>query len=131
MIIVAFIFSIGVNLGKVVVQHSSPTFFSIFYSFILSICLFLILSLKTKGVLSKTVSRPVLFICIGTAMAIMMITHMKAISLVEVSYVISVKRLSLLFGVIYGAMFFKETNTKDRFLGSAIMILGIVLITVF
>jgi drug/metabolite transporter (DMT)-like permease len=61
-------------------------------------------------------------------MAIMMITHMKAINLVEVSYMISVKRLSLLIGVIYGAVFFKETNIKERFLGSAIMLSGVILI---
>ncbi len=64
-------------------------------------------------------------------MAIMMITHLKAISLVEVSYMVSVKRLSLLFGVIFGAMFFMETNIKERFLGATIMVSGIVLISVF
>jgi uncharacterized membrane protein len=61
-------------------------------------------------------------------MAIMIVTHLKAISLVEVSYMISVKRLSLIIGVIYGAVFFKETNIKERLLGSAIMVTGVVLI---
>ncbi len=128
MIIVAFIFSITSTCGKVAVQHSSPIFFSVFYSILLSAFLFLIVSFKTKRVLSKIVSQPLLFLFIGISMAVMMITHVKAVSLVEVSYMISVKRLSLLIGVIYGALFFKETNIKERFLGSAIMILGVVLI---
>lgn len=128
MIIVAFIFSVTSSFGKIAVQHSSPIFFSIFYSILLSVFLFLIVSFKTRHILSKIVSQPLLFLFIGISMAIMMITHLKAVSLVEVSYMISVKRLSLLIGVIYGAVFFKETNIKERFLGSAIMILGIILI---
>jgi drug/metabolite transporter (DMT)-like permease len=128
MIIVAFIFSITATFGKMAVQHSSPIFFSVFYSILLSAFLFLIVSFKTKRVLSKIVSQPLLFFFIGISMAIMMITHMKAINLVEVSYMISVKRLSLLIGVIYGAVFFKETNIKERFLGSAVMLSGVILI---
>jgi drug/metabolite transporter (DMT)-like permease len=128
MIIVAFIFSITANFGKVAVQHSSPIFFSVFYSILLSAFLFLIVSFKTKRVLTKIVSQPLLFLFIGIAMAIMIITHLKAISLVEVSYMISVKRLSLLIGVIYGAVFFKETNIKERLLGSSVMVMGVVLI---
>jgi drug/metabolite transporter (DMT)-like permease len=128
MIIVAFIFSITANFGKIAVQHSSPIFFSVFYSILLSAFLFLIVSFKTKRVLSKIVSQPLLFLFIGIAMAIMIITHLKAISLVEVSYMISVKRLSLIIGVIYGAVFFKETNIKERLLGSAVMVMGVVLI---
>ena len=61
----------------------------------------------------------------------MVITHVKAINLVEVSYMISVKRLSILFGVIYGVVFFKETNIKERFLGATVMVSGIIMITVF
>jgi drug/metabolite transporter (DMT)-like permease len=131
MIVVAFIFSITSTLGKMAVQHSNPIFFSVFYSILLSALLFLIVSFKTKRVLSKIVSQPLLFLFIGISMAIMMITHLKAISLVEVSYMISVKRLSLLIGVIYGAVFFKETNIKERFLGSVIMIMGVILIIVY
>ena len=131
MIIVAFIFSITAILGKIAVQHSSPIFFSVSYSFLISFFLFLILSFKTKQVLTKVISQPILFLSIGALMAIMMITHQKAINLIDVSYMISVKRLSLLFGVVYGAVFFKETNIKERILGSAIMVLGVILISVF
>jgi uncharacterized membrane protein len=60
----------------------------------------------------------------------MIITRLKAISLIEVSYMVSVKRLSILFGVIYGVMF-KETNIKERLLGATVMVLGIIMITVF
>jgi drug/metabolite transporter (DMT)-like permease len=131
MIIVAFIFSIGACLGKIAVQHSSPAFFSVIYIFLLSLFLFIIISFKSKHFLSKSISRPVPFILIGMLIAIMIITHLKAISLIEVSYMVSVKRLSILFGVLYGVMFFKETNIKERFLGATVMVSGIIVIAAF
>jgi uncharacterized membrane protein len=131
MIIVAFTFSIGVCFGKIAIQHSDPIFFSIVYSFLLSFFLFLVISFRTKQFFSKAISRPVPFLLIGILITIMVITHVKAINLVEVSYMISVKRLSILFGVIYGVIFFKETNIKERFLGATVMVLGIIMITVF
>ncbi|MHC4269486.1 MAG: EamA family transporter [Planctomycetota bacterium] len=131
MIIVAFTFSLGACLGKIAVQHSEPIFFSVTYSLLLSLVLFIIISFKTKHFFSKAIARPVLFLLIGILMALMMITHLKAVSLVEVSYMISVKRLSILFGVIYGVVFFKETNIKERFLGASVMVSGIILISVF
>ncbi len=131
MIIVAFIFSIGACLGKIAVQHSSPAFFSVIYIFLLSLFLFIIIIFKSKHFLSKSISRPVPFILIGMLIAIMISTHLKAISLIEVSYMVSVKRLSILFGVIYGVMFFKETNIKERFLGATVMISGIIMISIF
>ena len=131
MIVVAFVFSLGACLGKIAVQHSDPIFFSVTYSLLLSLILFLIVSFKTKHVFSKAIARPVPFLVIGMCMATMMVTHLKAVSLIEVSYMISVKRLSILFGVIYGVILFKETNIKERFLGAFVMVSGIILISVF
>ncbi|MBS1258273.1 MAG: hypothetical protein MAG551_01329 [Candidatus Scalindua arabica] len=130
MIVVAFIFSVGACLGKIAVQHSSPEFFSVIYIFLLSLVLFIIISLKSKHFLSKSISRPIPFIFIGLLIAIMIVTHLKAISLIEVSYMVSVKRLSILFGVLYGITLFKETNIKERFLGASVMVSGIILISV-
>jgi uncharacterized membrane protein len=131
MIVVAFVFSIGVCFGKIAVQHSNPAFFSVIYIFLLSLFLFIVVSFKSKHFLSKSISRPVPFVFIGMLIAIMIITHLKAISLIEVSYMVSVKRLSILFGVLYGVMFFKETNIKERFLGATVMVSGIITISVF
>ncbi len=131
MIIVAFIFSIGACLGKIAIQHSNTVFFSVIYVFLLSLILFIVISFKSKHLLSKSISRPIPFLFLGMLIAIMIITHLKAVSLIEVSYMISVKRLSILFGVIYGVTLFKETNIKERFLGATVMVSGIIMITVF
>ena len=131
MIIVAFVFSVGACIGKIAIQHSNPLFFSVIYSFLLSFIFYLVISFRTKHFYSKAFSRPVLFLLIGILITIMIITHFKAVNLVEVAYMVSVKRLSILFGVIYGVMLFRETNIKERLLGATVMVSGIVMITVF
>jgi drug/metabolite transporter (DMT)-like permease len=131
MIIVAFVFSVGACIGKIAVQHSNPLFFSVIYSFLLSFIFYLVISFRTKHFYSKVLSRPVLFLLIGILITIMIITHLNAINLVEVAYMVSVKRLSILFGVIYGVIFFRETNIKERLLGATVMVSGIIMITVF
>ncbi|HJO56158.1 MAG TPA: hypothetical protein QF423_05745 [Candidatus Scalindua sp.] len=44
---------------------------------------------------------------------------------------VQVKRLSILFGVIYGVILFRETNIRERLLGATVMVSGIIMITVF
>lgn len=129
MIIVAFIYSITSNLGKMAIQHSSPVFFGSVYPIILGIALFPLMKYKSKASLSMIVSRPKMFALIGASIALMMLNHCIAISLTDVSYMISVKRTSLLFGIMYGALVFKEVNIKERLLGSVVMIVGVVFIT--
>ena len=48
--------------------------------------------------------------------------------MILVSYMISVKRMSLLFSVIFGKVFFREEHLKERLLGSFAMLVGVILI---
>lgn len=129
MIIVAIIYSVTSTVGKIAIQHSSPVFFGFFYPVILTIVFSIILSIK--GDIRKVTSRPVLFLGIGFFIAIMVLSHFIAISMTDVAYMISVKRTSLIFSVIYGRFLFGEKNTGERLLGSVIMVAGVILITVF
>jgi len=54
---------------------------------------------------------------------------MLAINLTLVAYVISIKRLSIIFSVIFGFLLFKEKGFKERLTGAIIMVLGVILIT--
>jgi len=129
MIIVALIYSLTSTLGKVAVLHSSPLFFGAFYPFILTIIFTVIVGYK--GHLSGVISRPRIFLGIGFFIAMMMLSHFIAISLTDVAYMISVKRLSLLFSVAYGWILFGERNVAERLIGSILMIAGVVSITLF
>ncbi len=127
MIIVALIYSLTSTLGKLAVQHSSPLFFGVFYPFVLTLVFTGIAGIKGK--LSGVISRPWIFLAIGFFTAMMMLSHFMAISLTDVAYMISVKRCSLLFSVMYGWALFREINISERLIGSALMIAGVVTIT--
>ena len=130
-ITVAFIYSISSNLGKIAVLHSSPLFFSILYTNLLSVFLLPYIMIKKRGSLSAIKKRPALFFLIGFIFAVMVLSHFSALQLADVAYMISVKRTSLIFSVIYGWLIFKEEHIKERLLGSLVMVIGVVLITLF
>jgi len=113
------------------ILHSSPLFFAAVYFPILSAILFPVLMWKNHGEVKQLFSQFTLFGLIGLVVAFAVITHLLAISIIEVPYVISVKRTSLLFGIMYGAIWFKETNIRERLIGGIIMIIGISIITLF
>lgn len=129
MIIVAFIYSITSNLGKMAILHSSSLFFASTYLPILTLSVLPVFLWKNHGRVKQGVPHITLFILIGLSMALATVTHFLAITIIEVPYVISVKRTSLLFGIMYGAFWFKETNIRERLIGSTIMIIGVVIIT--
>ena len=64
----------------------------------------------------------------GLFYSVMIASHMIAISLTKVAYMISVKRTSLIIGVVYGYFLFKEKNIRERLLGAFLMFLGFVMI---
>ncbi len=72
--------------------------------------------------------RPVAHLLVGGAMAVMVITHFLALDRVEVAYMIAVKRTSLLFGILFGALFFAERRLGQHLLGGALMVAGVGLI---
>lgn len=128
MILVAFIYSITSNLGKMAIIHSSPLFFAATYLPILAIVFLPIVMWKNHGNVKELFVSPKIFGAIGLAMAISVTAHVLAVNMMAVPYVISVKRLSLLFGIMYGAIWFKETHIRERLLGAIIMISGVILL---
>ncbi|MBN2429255.1 MAG: EamA family transporter [Deltaproteobacteria bacterium] len=131
MIIVAFLFSITSTLSKKAIAASSPLFFASIYfpALVLLLTPFAIYFGKRemKGMFKNKAFKSALLP--SFFYSIMLITHMLAISMAPVAYMISVKRLSLLIGVFYGHLFFKEKGFRERPLGTALMLLGVVLIT--
>lgn len=126
MIIVAVIYSITGTLGKVAIQHSSPVFFGSFYSIILALAMSVYLI--ARGRLGMVFSRPASYLPIGLCTAAMALSHFIAISGTQVAYMISVKRTNLIFSVLFGWLFFKESNIRERLVGTIIMAAGVFLI---
>lgn len=129
MIAVAFLYSITSSLGKVAIQHSSPAFFGAVYFPLLALVTLPYFGTTAGGKGFHTLaSQTGLFALIGFLQAVMIFTHVLAISLVEVSYMIAIKRTSLLFALVFGYLFFRETHIRERLLGAACMVAGVALI---
>ena len=124
----ALIYSITSSLGKMAITNSSPVFFGSFY-FILMTILFTPIALsKNKGKLVIIRKDILPLAVIGVTYSLMIIFHMLAMSLAKVAYMISVKRMSLLFSILYGHLLFKEEKIAERTFGGILMFIGFVLI---
>lgn len=130
MILVAFIYSITSPLGKMAIMHSSPLFFGITYIVCLTI-LFTPLAVwkgrhDIRTFLQHGYHRRL--VIPGIFYALMVVSHMTAISLTKVAYMISLKRTSVLMGVIYGYFLLREKNIQERLAGAIIMTVGFMMI---
>ncbi|MFC1833712.1 EamA family transporter [Thermodesulfobacteriota bacterium] len=83
-----------------------------------------------KGLVTVSFSRKnlALLLLAGFFLAGMHVTHFVSLSMAPVAYMISVKRLSMLFGVILGRVVFHEANIRYRLVGASIMVSGVFLI---
>lgn len=128
MLLTAFLYSFAATLGKLAILHSSPEFFGVTYFPLLLLLLLCLFPLMPQSKLGNLVKRPMPGIISGLFLAGMVFSHTLAISLVEAAYMLSVKRSNILIGVLLGAIFFKEEDIPKRFLGAAIMMIGVIFI---
>ncbi len=130
MISVAFIYSVTSTLGKMAIEHSSPLFFGITYFVAVTIVFAPIALWLGKGELKSFISEKQFkgLLLPGLFYSVMIASHMIAMSLAKVAYMISVKRTSLIIGVIYGYLLFKEKNIRERLIGAVLMFIGFVMI---
>jgi uncharacterized membrane protein len=131
MLLVALIWSLTSTLGKKGVQLSDPSFFGVLYMFSLSLPLMAIAGWRVKKNMARVnlKGRNALWLSLGgLTTALAMIAHFHAIELAPVSYMISVKRTSVVFSVLYGGVIFKERHIGLRLLGTCIMLSGVVII---
>jgi drug/metabolite transporter (DMT)-like permease len=131
MMAVAAIFAITSDLSKVAIMHSSPLFFAAFYLAAFSAVFTPVALYLTKTRLSAVKSGMPGFLMIGAALAATSIFQNFAMQLTQVSYMIAVKRTSLLFSIGYGYFLFRERNISVRFLGGAVMLAGLVVMALF
>lgn len=132
MFFVAFIFSININLGKILANHSSPYFIGSFYiiAVAISLLIYLIISRKTYAIKNLKKS-PILFLSIGIFIAISFFCHFIALTMTNVAYMVSVKRTSILFAAIFSALFLKEFYVIERLIGTTVMVAGVWFIIAF
>lgn len=128
MLIVAIIWSITSNTDKIAVNNSNPILFSLTSTF--CILLFLTFILWFKKISFRNIFKNTTILApIGLASGLSTMFQMIAISLTIVPNVITIKRTSAIFGIVWGKLFFHEEKIKERLIGTIIMIIGVILIT--
>lgn len=132
MIGVALIYSFTSTLGKQAISAASPILFAAFYFPLLALLMTPLVLWRAKGAFGGLHLRGTVTATFAPGMwyAVMLVSHMFAISMVNVAYMISVKRLSLLIGVLYGHLMFGEQGLAERLLGTLLMVSGVALILI-
>ncbi len=74
-------------------------------------------------------SRVSTLVGIGLSDALITICHMMAVNLAVAAYAIAVKRLAIIFKVLFGYFLFGERNLEERIVGATIMVIGVICIS--
>ncbi|WP_455203342.1 EamA family transporter [Kaarinaea lacus] len=128
MLATALIYSFTSAAGKAAMQYVTPQSFGPFYFILIGICVAVVTLITHPKKLPIVFAKPKYTLAVGALMAAMVITHFLALALVEVAYMISAKRTSLLFGILLGAILFKERHVAQHFIAGAFMVAGVALI---
>jgi len=128
MLATAAIFALTSTMGKGAMQYMAPEQFGPFYFGVLGLTVTLVFAVPQPALFRKLARRPWAVLTVAALMGIMAYTHFLAIAQVEVAYMIAVKRVSLLFGILYGALLFRETGLIRRLPAGALMVAGVALI---
>ena len=131
MLSVSLIWSLTSTLGKKGVQLSDPVFCGVFYMTCVSSAMLAIESwrLSRNAATVDLRGRNTIWLLLGgLATALATMAHYHAIKLAPVSYMMAVKRTSLIFSVLYGGLIFKEPHIRLRLLGASIMLSGVVVL---
>ncbi len=125
---VAAIYSLTSVMGKGALAYVAPQSMGAFYYVMIGAVTLLLFSLRDPGITRRSLRKPLAAAAVATLNGVMVISHFIALQLVEVAYMISVKRTSLLFGILLGAWLFKESGLLSRFPAGLLMVLGVYLI---
>ncbi|MBE9065185.1 EamA family transporter [Leptolyngbya cf. ectocarpi LEGE 11479] len=132
MVGVAFIWSITSNFDKIGTLNSSSLFWgtSLFATIAIGMVPFVMRRILQTGL--QTITHPLkvqakFIVLAGIFIAIGVSLQFAALTLAPVAQVIAVKRMSALISVGLGYALFGETGLRERLLGAAIMVSGVVI----
>lgn len=129
MLLVAVIFSIGGNLDKMAVQRSSALTWLVMLTAASSVWMGLVMLFKVKDVGQQIRAHWPKLLCLGAVNAVTYIIQLIAIMMTIVPYLIAIKRMSVIMTSMYGFIFLKEKGFRERFIGIALMVAGVFLIS--
>jgi|SRR3989338_897611 len=125
MLLVALIWSVSSNVDKMGLRNSSPIFWAI------SLDAFMVITLLPFAIrrLPQARGAGLSLLLVGVFAGLTVLHHMIALSMTLVAYLIAIKRTSALLSVLWGWLIFREKGMRTRLPGAALMVLGVLLIT--
>jgi uncharacterized membrane protein len=133
MCLVALLFSFTATLSKKAIMLSSPLhYMAIYWTGIvvgMAPLLFLAYRGKWQGILCDGTIRKSLLPALLFVTAVFAAAY--AMSITKVTYVTTVKRLSVLFSILLAGAVLKEESISERFAGGVFMVAGFALIVLF
>jgi drug/metabolite transporter (DMT)-like permease len=125
---VALIYSLTSVLGKGAMNYMPAASFGPFYFVLLGLFTVVLFGWRDPAAV-RVLWRPSWrHAVIAGFMALMVVTHFLALERVQVAYMISVKRTSILFGIVLGALMFAETRLLQHVAAAGVMVAGVALI---
>ncbi len=125
MLSVAFSASITANIDKMGIRKSNVIFWSIVLNAIVSLE-FLLLYFRHPEPISRRNIR--ILLLSGLIKTFSLLAFRYALMMTLAVYVISVKRISSLFTVLFGAFFLKEKNIKYKVFGALMLIIAVIIL---
>jgi drug/metabolite transporter (DMT)-like permease len=132
---VAFLWSITTNFDKLSSRYSNA-FFAPFVGLLIiaainALFVFIMRErhLPTVGNAGKLqIKDYLIFLGVGAFFAMSNVLHNAALMIGFVSYTLAIKRVGILFAIIWGWLFFKEKNLRKKLLGAAVAVAGVMMI---
>lgn len=129
MLFTAIIYAVTAVGGKAAMQWMPAEQFGAFYFAVLGAITLLFAGITRPRSLQISRHGAVPLLIVAGFMAVMVITHFMALAETEAAYMIAVKRTSLLFGMLYGAMLFGERQLGRHLIAGILMVGGVAAIS--
>ncbi len=123
-LLAAIIFGLAAVMGKKLVLLSAPLYAGVMFFLIHNLVFVLLLAVSGRVPLRRYLLRPHQGLLVGVLSFCEIVFHFHAVSMVDAAYMLSVKRCSGLFAVLFGGIIFKEDKIGMRLLGAGLMSLG-------
>lgn len=129
MLFVALIYSFTSNFDKMGVQHSSPLLWSLAITTLMAVGFVGLLRYGPWSGTPPPQGRTLLvLLMIGLCQGLVLLVQNHALLSGPVPSVIALKRTSILFAVIWGILFLRESHSRERVAGAFLIITGILML---
>ncbi|MGB9617925.1 MAG: EamA family transporter, partial [Desulfomonilaceae bacterium] len=128
MMLAAAVWAVTSTLGKPGTQLYGAIQFGFLVLVCLTACFGAVSIMRLRrgaDAIALTRKKALLFLIAGLFMAAAEVTHFLSLSMAPVACMISVKRISLVFGVLLGRILFGEQHVGYRVTGSSLMVAGL------